>query len=257
MADEKPSADSEDLAKRLRELQARVNQAAGGRGRRQPASFRALETSGLPWSRNKINEPFLGKSPGVNDPELVRDIVSKLYEIAGWTITEAELDDWLPKATPPSPPSAPPSSAPPRRRLRWKLAGAALAIASTSALVGFMIHDKDETPSPGPTSPNSNPAVTPADGRYWVLIHTNAPGRAHPKSTLAEGRNYVFCRVWGPKVQFSDGYNHWWLKTDMDDGKVDFVSAYYLSGWSNDIARDEGGQEIPICPPGESLPTAG
>ncbi|NGN64767.1 M23 family peptidase, partial [Streptomyces sp. A7024] len=43
-------------------------------------------------------------------------------------------------------------------------------------------------------------------------------------------------------------YNHWWLKTDPDVGPANqYVSAYYLSRWGNDEARDNNGTVIPDC----------
>ena len=44
-----------------------------------------------------------------------------------------------------------------------------------------------------------------------------------------------------------NAYNHWWLYTDMDTGGRDFVSAYYLSGQGNDVAKDVNGQDIHTC----------
>ncbi len=51
-------------------------------------------------------------------------------------------------------------------------------------------------------------------------------------------------------MQVGSSYNHWWLKTDLDSGSPaqgQFVSAYYLSRWGNDVAKDNGGQDIPGC----------
>jgi hypothetical protein len=59
---------------------------------------------------------------------------------------------------------------------------------------------------------------------------------------------YVYCRVWGDKVTGSEGYNHWWLLTDLDwtypgkPYKNQYVSAYALKGEGNDQAVD-----IPNC----------
>jgi hypothetical protein len=60
----------------------------------------------------------------------------------------------------------------------------------------------------------------------------------------------VYCRVWGPNVQVGGAYNHWWLKTDLDTGNPwqnQWVSAYYLSRWGNDVAKDNNGIDIPSC----------
>jgi hypothetical protein len=91
------------------------------------------------------------------------------------------------------------------------------------------------------------PVPPPAGGtKYWVDIWTTAPGRDHG-GRLNKGRNYVFCKVWGAQVGNGSQYNHWWLKTDMDTGGQDFVSAYYLKGWGNDEAKDVNGTVIPDC----------
>ncbi|MFF1723255.1 CHAP domain-containing protein [Streptomyces sviceus] len=82
--------------------------------------------------------------------------------------------------------------------------------------------------------------------KLWVRTFSTAPGRDHGGKLYA-GRNYVFCREWGAQVGSGSAYNHWWLYTDMDTGGRDFVSAYYLSGQGNDIARDENGNDLPTC----------
>lgn len=43
---------------------------------------------------------------------------------------------------------------------------------------------------------------------------------------------------------------HWWLKTDLDTGNPwqrRWVSAYYLSRWGDDEAKDTSGVDIPNC----------
>lgn len=91
-------------------------------------------------------------------------------------------------------------------------------------------------------------------GRYWVDTFADAPGHATPggvrTGTLLRGTNYVYCRVWGPLVQVGGDYNHWWLKTDLDSGNPwqnQWVSAYYLSRWGNDQAKDNNGNDIRDC----------
>ncbi|MBH5338055.1 peptidoglycan DD-metalloendopeptidase family protein [Streptomyces pactum] len=91
-------------------------------------------------------------------------------------------------------------------------------------------------------------------GRYWVDTFADAPGHASPTSTtrtgtLYAGTNYVFCKAWGREIRDAQGnYNHWWLKTDLDVGPAgQWVSAYYLSRWGNDEARDNNGAVIPTC----------
>lgn len=89
-------------------------------------------------------------------------------------------------------------------------------------------------------------------GKYWVDTFANAPGYNTPggtqTGTLYKGTNYVFCKVWGPEVRVGTQYNHWWLKTDLDVGPANqWVSAYYLSRWGNDEAKDNSGRVIPNC----------
>ncbi|MFI7373976.1 hypothetical protein ACIBSW_28190 [Actinoplanes sp. NPDC049668] len=89
--------------------------------------------------------------------------------------------------------------------------------------------------------------------KYWVDTFANAPVFASATSTaqtgtLNQGTNYVFCKTWGRQIGSGTSYNHWWLKTDPDSGPAEqFVSAYYLSRWGNDEARDNNGTVIPTC----------
>ena len=79
------------------------------------------------------------------------------------------------------------------------------------------------------------------------------PGYASPSSTtqtgtLYAGTNYVYCKVWGRQIGSGSAYNHWWLKTDLDVGPaLQYVSAYYLSRWGNDVAKDNNGVVIADC----------
>ncbi|MET9920739.1 M23 family metallopeptidase [Streptomyces sp. NPDC006435] len=95
-------------------------------------------------------------------------------------------------------------------------------------------------------------------GKYWVDTFANATGYAGPNTgdaqgVLNAGTNYVYCKVWGAQVGSGSSYNHWWLKTDLDvvhagkNGRGAYVSAYYLSRWGNDEARDNNGTVIPDC----------
>jgi len=94
---------------------------------------------------------------------------------------------------------------------------------------------------------------TPVPGKYWVDTFANAPVYASPTSTaqtgtLYQGTNYVFCKTWGRQIGTTTSYNHWWLKTDPDSGPAtQYVSAYYLSRWGNDEAKDNSGVVIPDC----------
>jgi hypothetical protein len=90
--------------------------------------------------------------------------------------------------------------------------------------------------------------------KVWVTTFANAPGYSKPggtrTGTLNAGTNYVYCKVWGPIVQSGSSYNHWWLLTDLDSGnpwRNQYVSAYYLSKWGNDVAKDNNGVVIRNC----------
>ncbi|MGA5219553.1 M23 family metallopeptidase [Streptomyces cinereoruber] len=96
-------------------------------------------------------------------------------------------------------------------------------------------------------------------GKYWVDTFANAVGYAQANTgdaqgVLNAGTNYVYCKVWGQEIRDASGnYNHWWLRTDLDtvyagkNGRGAYVSAYYLSRWGNDEARDNNGTVIPNC----------
>ncbi|MFF5258059.1 M23 family metallopeptidase [Actinomadura viridis] len=95
-------------------------------------------------------------------------------------------------------------------------------------------------------------------GKYWVDTFANATGYKDAQMNDAQGllyagTNYVYCKVWGREVRSGDQFNHWWLRTDLDEvyagknGWGAYVSAYYLSRWGNDEARDNNGTVIPNC----------
>jgi hypothetical protein len=97
-------------------------------------------------------------------------------------------------------------------------------------------------------------APTGSYSKWWVSTFASAPGyygagaNWHQVGTLYAATNYVFCKAWGPRVSDGAGnYNHWWLWTDLDTGGQGWVSAYYLSLWGNDVARDNSGTVIPNC----------
>jgi hypothetical protein len=108
---------------------------------------------------------------------------------------------------------------------------------------------------PGPRTSNQTVGTAPpAPSQYWVSTFANAPGRSSPggtqTGTLYAGYNYVYCKVWGPVVQSGGAYNHYWLKTDLDTGypwQNQWVSAYYLTKWGNDEAKDDDGHVIRDC----------
>jgi hypothetical protein len=88
--------------------------------------------------------------------------------------------------------------------------------------------------------------------KYWVDTFANAPVFGSPASevrtgTLFKGTNYVFGKRLGRVISASQGHNHWWLKTDPDEGTGQWVSAYYLARWGNDEAKDNSGRTIPDC----------
>ncbi len=100
----------------------------------------------------------------------------------------------------------------------------------------------------------AGPPPPPAPGsKYWVDTFANAPGYGSATSTVStgtlnKGTNYVFCKVAGREIREGSNYNHWWLKTDLDTGPANqYVSAYYLSRWGNDVAKDNNGVVIPTC----------
>ena len=94
-------------------------------------------------------------------------------------------------------------------------------------------------------------APTPAT-RFWVDTFSDAPVFASPADTrqtgtLRKGTNYVFCKTRGREIRVGPNFNHFWLKTDPDIGHGQWVSAYYLTRWGNDEAKDNNGREIPNC----------
>jgi CHAP domain len=102
---------------------------------------------------------------------------------------------------------------------------------------------------PGGATPPSGAAFPTA--KWWVTTFASAPGYGggwRRVGTLYAGTNYVFCKDWGAQISDSVGnYNHWWLWTDLDTGGQGWVSAYYLSKWGNDVAKDNAGTVIPNC----------
>jgi len=107
----------------------------------------------------------------------------------------------------------------------------------------------------GGEPPAEHAPPSSSETKYWVDTFETAPGYSTPGTGTATGHlyagtNYVYCKTWGPKVQVDSDYNHYWLKTDLDDGSPSegqFVSAYYLSRWGNDEAKDNSGAVIPDC----------
>ncbi len=94
---------------------------------------------------------------------------------------------------------------------------------------------------------------SPGTTKYWVDTAPTAAVYASATSTAQTGTlyaatNYVYCKVWGRMIGNSSVYNHYWLRTDPDVGPANqYVSAYYLSRWGNDEAKDNNGTVIPDC----------
>ena len=103
----------------------------------------------------------------------------------------------------------------------------------------------------GPGGGSTTPP--PSSGQYWVDTFATAAVFGSPTSTtstgtLYQGTNYVFCKAWGREIASGGSFNHWWLKTDPDVGPGgQWVSAFYLSRWGNDVAKDNNGATIPDC----------
>ncbi|MEV6210057.1 C40 family peptidase [Kitasatospora sp. NPDC051914] len=97
------------------------------------------------------------------------------------------------------------------------------------------------------------PTPNPAPGKYWVDTFAAAPVYGSPTGTartgtLNQGTNYVYCKAHGRTITNGTAHNSWWLRTDPDTGPAgQWVSAYYLSRWGNDEARDNNGTTIPDC----------
>jgi hypothetical protein len=115
-----------------------------------------------------------------------------------------------------------------------------------------------------PTStprPTCSPPSHPPSSKSWIQIFANAPGRSGPSNSCRQvgevivgsnGANpqYVFCRRWGDVVGTNQGYNHYWLWTDLDSPAHThgWISAYYIKGEGNDQANDiYSGRPIPDC----------
>jgi hypothetical protein len=125
-----------------------------------------------------------------------------------------------------------------------------------SSMFGGNYHDQDDHAAHivnafwgGPPVGDPPPST---HHKYWVDTFSRAPvypslDAAEPTGFLYKGRNYVFGKRTGPTVQTDQGHNHWWLKTVPDEGAGQWVSAYYLTHWGNDEAKDNDGHVIPDC----------
>ncbi|PZS31364.1 MAG: hypothetical protein DLM58_11835 [Pseudonocardiales bacterium] len=98
----------------------------------------------------------------------------------------------------------------------------------------------------------ASPGAAEVPRTFFVDIFQRAPVLPEPGGTpetgvLYQGTNYVFGKRWGKKVETPQGFNHWWLRTDPDEGTGKWVSAYYLTHWGNDVAKDNSGHDLPNC----------
>ncbi len=111
--------------------------------------------------------------------------------------------------------------------------------------------------SVGPGIDSSVPELT----QLTVDIGPTATGYSSTTTTstvngqLTAGTRYAYCKQWGAQVRVGSAYNHWWMLTDVDvvaPGRParSFVSAYYLTHWGNDEAKDNSGNDLPDCPYG-------
>ena len=121
------------------------------------------------------------------------------------------------------------------------------------------LHAVEANVCSSPSTGGGGGGGTPALSKRWVDTFASANGYASTttsstrRGTLNAGTNYVFCKKRGAQVRVGSSYNSWWLLTDLDhvvSGQVGraWVSAYYLSRWGNDQAKDNSGHDIPTCP---------
>ncbi|MFR0355107.1 hypothetical protein [Streptomyces sediminimaris] len=147
-------------------------------------------------------------------------------------------------------------------RLRTALTGAAAAALTASLLAGASGSASAASPASAGAGPAAAGAVhapvrAAAYAKHWITLFEDEDGYRTPRpfsqpttpsGGIHAGSNYVYCRVWGDKVTGSYGYNHWWLRTDLDwtyPGKPwqnQYIPAYGLSGQGNDQANG-----IPDC----------
>lgn len=120
-------------------------------------------------------------------------------------------------------------------------------------------------PPPPPEMPPPQPPPPVPTTKYFCDTFATGLGYRGPNclhstdpACAAVGRlfaqtNYVFCKRFGDEMRVGADFNHWWLLTDLDENFPGFsgrayVSAYYLTRWGNDVAKDNLGQVIPDCP---------
>ncbi|WP_427922768.1 hypothetical protein [Streptomyces sp. cg40] len=142
------------------------------------------------------------------------------------------------------------------RRLRNVLTAAAgaTALAATLLAGSASTATADGWPGAGATPASVRSA---AYTQHWINLFEDEDGYRtphpisqpiNPSGGIYAGSNYVYCRVWGDEVSGSQGYNHWWLLTDLDwkypnmPWQNQYISAYGLTGQGNDQANG-----IPNC----------
>jgi len=107
----------------------------------------------------------------------------------------------------------------------------------------------DDGPPPPPcVPPPSHPSTTSS-----ISLFADADGHTGTDNSCPKvGVRYAitnplraWCRRLGGLVSGSQGYNHWWLWTELDQpvGALGWISAYYIQGQGNDQANG-----IPDCP---------
>jgi len=103
------------------------------------------------------------------------------------------------------------------------------------------------------------PQPSHASAVFHINLFANADGHSGTDSScLTVGTSFtstnpqsVWCRRLGGVVSGSQGFNHWWLWTELDQppGQLGWISAYYIQGQGNDEANDKDtGQPIDACP---------
>ena len=103
------------------------------------------------------------------------------------------------------------------------------------------------------------PQPSHAAAVFHIILFANAKGYSGTDSSCpmvgesytTSNPQFVWCRRFGGVVSGSQGFNHWWLWTQLDDppGQLGWISAYYIQGQGNDEANDKDtGQPIDACP---------
>jgi hypothetical protein len=120
------------------------------------------------------------------------------------------------------------------------------------AACGSVTSEDAGTDGVSPPSLCSAPS-NPPTATVVINLFADAEGRSGPDNTCPKvgmsfttsNPQYVFCRHWGGLFSGSQGYNHYWIWTELDSplGAPAWISAYYIQGQGNDQADG-----IPDCP---------